>query len=100
MLARAELDALAELAPIPGEVDALDRSMLGKLGLQPYWTLANCRAKAAQPGGCLARIHDSPPGNTVMWRGWARLLPSVPRLSRPEIRWHPAAIRFLIIVQA
>jgi len=29
--------------------------------------------KIAKLGGYLARTNDPPPGNMVMWRGWARL---------------------------
>lgn len=25
-------------------------------------------------GGYLARSHDQPPGNMIMWRGWSRLM--------------------------
>jgi hypothetical protein len=28
----------------------------------------------ARLGGYLARASDPPPGNTVMWRGWSRLM--------------------------
>jgi hypothetical protein len=30
--------------------------------------------KIACLGGYLARAHDRPPGNTVKWRGWSRLM--------------------------
>lgn len=36
-------------------------------------TLSRHRTKVAQLGGYLARTKDSPPGNTVMWRGLSRL---------------------------
>jgi len=36
-------------------------------------TLAHSIVKLARLGGYLARSHDSPPGNTVMWRGLFRL---------------------------
>ena len=39
----------------------------GKKTLSAYIT------KIARLGGYLARASDSPPGNTVMWRGLARL---------------------------
>ncbi|MCP4185180.1 MAG: hypothetical protein GY761_18030 [Hyphomicrobiales bacterium] len=29
--------------------------------------------KIARLGGYLARAHDPPPGNMVIWRGWRRL---------------------------
>ncbi|WP_156680471.1 hypothetical protein [Sphingomonas profundi] len=28
----------------------------------------------ARLGGYLARSHDPPPGNMIMWRGWSRLM--------------------------
>jgi hypothetical protein len=36
-------------------------------------TLSIYLTKVARLGGYLARASDSPPGNTVMWRGLARL---------------------------
>jgi hypothetical protein len=36
-------------------------------------TLSRYLTKIAQLGGYLARTKDSPPGNTVMWRGFSRL---------------------------
>ena len=30
--------------------------------------------KLARLGGYLARNSDPPPGNTVLWRGWRRLI--------------------------
>ncbi len=35
--------------------------------------LSRYLTKVAQLGGYLARRNDSPPGNTVMWRGLSRL---------------------------
>ena len=35
--------------------------------------LAHYIVKLAQLGGYLARAHDPPPGNTVIWRGLSRL---------------------------
>ncbi|HZR28186.1 MAG TPA: hypothetical protein VFA71_05355 [Terriglobales bacterium] len=36
-------------------------------------TRATYLTKLAQLGGYLARTHDPPPGNKVMWRGLCRL---------------------------
>jgi hypothetical protein len=36
-------------------------------------TLSSHFVKVARLGGYLARAKDPPPGNTVMWRGFARL---------------------------
>ena len=41
---------------------------------QPPETLAQYSRSVAQLGGYLARSHDPPPGNIVMWRGWRRLM--------------------------
>jgi hypothetical protein len=35
--------------------------------------LAHYFTKLARLGGYLARAHDPPPGNTVIWRGMSRL---------------------------
>jgi hypothetical protein len=35
--------------------------------------IASYLIKVARLGGYLARAHDPPPGNTVMWRGLSRL---------------------------
>jgi hypothetical protein len=35
--------------------------------------LSKCLLQIAKLGGYLARANDPPPGNTVMWRGLARL---------------------------
>lgn len=36
-------------------------------------TLSSYLMKVARLGGYLARTHDPPPGNKIMWRGWSRL---------------------------
>ncbi|NYT60363.1 hypothetical protein H0A65_15690 [Alcaligenaceae bacterium] len=36
-------------------------------------SLSECLVQIAKLGGYLARASDPPPGNTVMWRGLARL---------------------------
>jgi len=36
-------------------------------------SVANYVVKLARLGGYLARAHDGPPGNTVIWRGLSRL---------------------------
>lgn len=37
-------------------------------------TLSDYLTQIAQLGGYLARAHDPPPGNIVIWRGWSRLM--------------------------
>ena len=73
LVARAAFEAPAEVALTPAEVDALDHAVPGEPGMLPGRTLANCLDEVARLGGYLPRTRDPPPGNTVMWRGWARL---------------------------
>ena len=53
------LDRLRPTRPVPGDAAAFLRIYLNQI---------------ARLGGYLARAHDPPPGNTVMWRGWSRLM--------------------------
>jgi Transposase DDE domain len=48
-------------------------SLLPETGKRQKPTLATYLSKIARLGGYLARAKDSPPGNTVMWRGLSRL---------------------------
>lgn len=54
------------------ETQLLDR-LLPTTIERPKATLSNYLVKIARLGGYLNRGRDSPPGNTVMWRGLARL---------------------------
>jgi hypothetical protein len=74
MVNRSASNAPASFALTPIELRLLDRLVSdketvpsGKKTLSAYIT------KVARLGGYLARASDSPPGNTVMWRGLARL---------------------------
>jgi Transposase Tn5 dimerisation domain len=74
MINRAAPEAKATLAFTPVEIDLLDRLMPAvarKHRNRP--TLASCLTQLARLGGYLARSSDPPPGNTVIWRGMARL---------------------------
>ena len=56
------------------EVQLLDRLIPGAKGKRrDVAALSRYLTKVAQLGGYLARTTDSPPGNTVMWRGLSRL---------------------------
>ena len=56
------------------EIDLLDRLVEDKTATaQRHKTPSQYLTKIAQLGGYLARAHDPPPGNVVMWRGLARL---------------------------
>lgn len=59
----------------PAEISLLDQlAERGgrKLAVPP--TLSAYLREIARLGGYLARSHDPPPGNMVMWRGWSRLM--------------------------
>jgi hypothetical protein len=72
MLNRSTSKAPASIAFTETECELLDRLVpdkkrSGKKSLASYVT------KVARLGGYLARANDSPPGNTVIWRGIVRL---------------------------
>lgn len=70
MINRIAPDAPPSLALAPGEIDVLD----ALAGDGPRRNLSDYLGQIARLGGYLARAHDPPPGNTVMWRGWSRLM--------------------------
>ena len=51
----------------------LDELLPYKAAASPKPSLAHYIVKLARLGGYLARAHDPPPGNTVIWRGLSRL---------------------------
>jgi hypothetical protein len=74
MLTRASPDAPPETALTSTETDLLDRLVPDKKAvLEGDRHLAHYLIKIARLGGYLARKHDAPPGNLVMWRGLTRL---------------------------
>jgi hypothetical protein len=73
MLNRAAPDASPRLALTEGEVCLLDR-IAGRTSNRSPPTLSSYLTRIARLGGYLARASDPPPGNTVMWRGWSRLM--------------------------
>lgn len=75
MINRAAPEAPATLALTPIEIELLD-----KLRPPPRTkvdhskpSVTSCLIQLARLGGYLARASDPPPGNTVIWRGMARL---------------------------
>ena len=70
---RAAPDAPPELALTTGEIKILDHVVAGKPHQVNTRTISFYLTKIARLGGYLARTHDPPPGNKVMWRGWSRL---------------------------
>jgi hypothetical protein len=56
------------------EMTVIDRAVRDRPTIPGEKTLARYLTKIACLGGYLARARDPPPGNTVMWRGWTRLM--------------------------
>jgi hypothetical protein len=75
MLNRVVPDVPPRLALTALEIDLLDELVRdkGQIVLRRK-TLSHYLTKIARMGGYLARGHDPPPGNTVMWRGLSRLM--------------------------
>ena len=74
MSARAQPDAAPETVLTVAEITALDHMHASQTRpriQQP--TLAAYLLQIAMLGGYLARKHDPPPGNMVVWRGMSRL---------------------------
>ena len=86
MIARAAPSAPAEVALTPTKMAVLDRAVPSGPDAAPTRTLASCLRKVARLGSYLARTRDPPPGNTVMWRGWARLADIMPGVELAERR--------------
>jgi len=72
MLNRSAPDAPATIALTEDEIAILDQLVKDRHSPRRK-TLAHYVIKIARLGGYLARAHDPPPGNTVMWRGVSRL---------------------------
>lgn len=72
MAHRAQPDAPADTAFTPTEVAILDH-LSGPTPPPPRRTLTIYVTALAKLGGYLARAHDPPPGNMVLWRGLTRL---------------------------
>jgi IS4 transposase len=72
MINRSSDSAPAQVALSKQEMKILD-ILKPNFDLNKKPTLATYLLKIARLGGYLARAHDPPPGNIVMWRGMARL---------------------------
>jgi hypothetical protein len=72
MIHRAQPDAPANLAFTPTEIKTLDR-LAGPTPQATQRTLTFYVSALAKLGGYLARTHDPPPGNMILWRGLTRL---------------------------
>jgi Transposase Tn5 dimerisation domain len=73
MLHRTVPDASPRLVLTNLEIRLLDQLMTSHHGQPRAKPLARYLTKIARLGGYLARAHDPPPGNRVMWRGLSRL---------------------------
>lgn len=75
MINRSDVSAPASLALSDIEVSLLDRLVpdSSEPSARKNAKLSTYLTKIARLGGSLARGHDPPPGNTVMWRGLSRL---------------------------
>lgn len=56
------------------EIALIDRLVVSRKKALMGRTLADYVTQIARLGGYLARAHDPPPGNIVIWRGWSRLM--------------------------
>jgi hypothetical protein len=74
MLNRTLPDASPHLVLTNLEIRLLDQLVTRHHGQPRAKTLARYLTKIARLGGYLARAHDPPPGNMVMWRGLSRLM--------------------------
>ncbi len=74
MINRAAPTASPRLVLTDDEITLIDRLPISRRRVMQGRTLADYLTLIARLGGYLARAHDPPPGNTVMWRGWSRLM--------------------------
>ena len=73
MLNRTTPDGSPEVVFTELELWLLDELVEDKASESSHRTLSRYLTKLARLGGYLARAHDPPPGNVVMWRGLSRL---------------------------
>lgn len=75
MLNRALPNESPGIALTPEEIQIIDR-IAAHAGRTPVrrQSLSTYLVEIARLGGYLARSHDPPPGNMIMWRGWSRLM--------------------------
>jgi hypothetical protein len=74
MISRIVPDAPPTLVFTEEECTILDETVRRPTGEPAVPTLAKYSDSVARLGGYMARSHDQPPGNIVMWRGWRRLM--------------------------
>lgn len=75
MINRAAPNASPRLVLSDDEIAIIDRLAAHRMPASPASrSLGHYLTQIARLGGYLARAHDPPPGNTVIWRGWSRLI--------------------------
>jgi len=74
MINRAAPTASPMLVLTEVEIALIDRLATSRKKKPAGKTLSDYLTQIARLGGYLARAHDPPPGNTVIWRGWSRLM--------------------------
>ncbi|WP_181160213.1 IS4 family transposase, partial [Sandaracinobacter neustonicus] len=74
MINRAAPDASPRLILTDVEITLIDHLAASRRNEPPGRTLSDYLTQIARLGGYLARAHDPPPGNIVIWRGWSRLM--------------------------
>ncbi|NWK94644.1 IS4 family transposase [Sphingobium lactosutens] len=74
MINRTAPTASPDIALTKDEIDLIDRIVIQRTGQPPPRELSSYLTQIARLGGYLARQRDPPPGNTVIWRGWSRLM--------------------------
>src|SRR4029079_1909861 len=74
MVTRFAPDAPPQPPLTEAEISVIDRAVRDRSTIPAEKTLSHYLMKIACLGGYLARARDRPPSNTVMWRGWSRLM--------------------------
>lgn len=74
MIARTAPDAPLQTALTEAEMTVVHRAVRDRPTIPAEKTVLHYLLKIACLGGYLARRRDRPLGNTVMWRGWSRLM--------------------------
>jgi len=74
MINRTAPTASPDIALTKNEIDLIDRIVIQRTGQPPPRELSSYLTQIARLGGYLARERDPPQGNTVIWRGWSRLM--------------------------
>ena len=74
MINRAAPSASPRLALTDDEIVLIDHLAASRKKVPRVRTLSDYLYEIARLGGYLARAHDPPPDNIVIWRGWTRLM--------------------------